>query len=40
MGEWKLVCENTYRIPVPGGWLYRYHYDRVFRMVFVPDVDK
>lgn len=22
--EWEQVAENTFRLPVPGGWIYRY----------------
>lgn len=32
--DWKPITYRTYRMPVPGGWLYRY--DNL-TMVFVPE---
>ena len=35
--EWVLVSTNTYRLKVPGGWVYRYGFYDNGAMVFVSD---
>lgn len=25
INEWEYVCEDTRKLKVPGGWLYKYH---------------
>jgi hypothetical protein len=41
MTDWETVAENTYRLAIAGGWLYRYqtrhtHQTTVPSIVFVP----
>lgn len=35
--RWERVESGTYRLAVPGGWLYRYRFDHGVTMAFVPD---
>ena len=38
MNKWEFVALDTFRLRVPGGWLYRYSpNDEMFTMSFVPN---
>lgn len=40
MDEWKLICYNTYRLNVEGGWLYRYNNSLCFAPSLAPATPK
>lgn len=39
MDKWEIVTDYTYRLKVPGGWLYRYSFTSDAVMIFVADPD-